>query len=150
MGIPLDEATTTRPALPERYPSCHGGAKCQGRGGTRVRGRRCGERGTQPRGCVPRGAPKCLELRAQGEVVLASIAVERARLRGVQRVVLEGRVVQVLAIKVDAEVVVEDPRQRGRQGTDRVLREGRLAIQAAVERGAVVVRNARAEVRTLE
>src|SRR5580765_901054 len=87
----------------------------------------------------PRRLPGSSELRAQRQVVLPAVAVERTRLRRIQRVVLERRIIQVMAVEIHAEVIAEDPCQRCVEGPDVILAERRAAIESAVERRAEVV-----------
>src|SRR6202008_4833146 len=87
----------------------------------------------------PRTGPLRSELDAGVQVVLAAALVDRTGLVFVQRGVLELRIVQVVGVKRDAEVVVAPQAQRRRHVVDRSLIERRAAIQAAVERRAVVV-----------
>src|SRR5262249_50565954 len=69
-------------------------------------------------------AARASELGSHREIVLRSILVEGPRLVFVQRIVLERRVVQVLAVEAEREHVVQRVLQRGRQVADLVLREG--------------------------
>src|SRR6185312_13905391 len=75
-----------------------------------------------------------LQFEPEVQVVLRAVLVERPRLISVQRIVLEGGIVQVHGIERDREVIVHGVAQRGGQGADGVLRERGASIQAAVER----------------
>src|ERR1700693_4645475 len=53
-----------------------------------------------------------LQLEAEVQVVLRAVLVERPRLILVQRVVLEGRIVEILTIQRDREMIVHGVAQR--------------------------------------
>src|SRR5438477_1582802 len=96
------------------------------------------------------GSGPILQLEAEVQIVLRAVLVEGARLSLVQGVVLEGRIVQVHGIERDREVIVHGISQRRGQGADGILRERRAAIQAAVERGPIGVRDPSVEHPVLE
>src|SRR6185369_10513011 len=72
-----------------------------------------------------RMADRASELGSHRKIVLRSILVEGSWLVFVERIVLERRVVQVLAIQREREHIVQRVLQRGRQGADVILRERR-------------------------
>src|SRR5688572_26491320 len=90
------------------------------------------------------------ELDAEAQVVLRPVLVERPRLVFVEREVLVRRVVEVLAVQGDRVIFVERVPQRSRQGSDVVLRERGLPVEAAEEFRAVSVGDTRVEARVLE
>src|SRR6186713_1042140 len=85
------------------------------------------------------------ELGPHVEVVLRTVLIERTRLILVECVVLEGRLVEILAVERERDHVVEGVLQGSGQAADTILREGGLAIETAEERGSIRVRDTRAE-----
>src|SRR5215831_10766089 len=94
--------------------------------------------GTGVSGSGPSPPRASSHLEAQSDVVLRTVLVEGARLRLIQREVLERRVVQVHAIDGDREVLVHREHQRRRERTEATLRERRVAVEAAEELRTVV------------
>ncbi len=95
-------------------------------------------------------AVRASELGSHREIVLRSILVEGSRLVLVERIVLERRVVQVLAVQAEREHVVQRVLQGGRQRPDVILRERRIAVQSAEERRPPRIRHAGTELLVLE
>src|SRR5579863_10622981 len=75
-----------------------------------------------------------LQLEAEVQIVLRAVLVESPRLILIQRIVLQRRIIEVHAVEGDREVIVHRVAQSGGQGADRILRERRAAVEAAVER----------------
>src|ERR1700722_11471235 len=80
-----------------------------------------------------------LKLRSYVQIILSAVAVKRAGLILVERVVLERGVVEIFAVERQRDRVSEGVLERRCQSADRVLRECRTPVEAAEERGPVRV-----------